>query len=483
MDVRVVVRQGLRYALAKNGVAVLRALGIAMVIIMALRLSQEHAGLSTQTIAVAAGIALITGFGWLANLVGHWIDKRFFREQVRAEEILGTLAGDVHRIVKADALIETVAQSVAASLRVDRIAVWLLRGDDPVAAWSMGSGDWNIAPALAALRERNKAIVLNESLNQVGTGAEVALPIMARGRLLGAIVLGAKRSEQPYSRMELDVLEAVASHTALALENSLLASSLAEEAGQRERLNREVEIAREVQQRLLPQAGPAVAGLEYAGICRPALGVGGDYYDFLPLDDGRFGFAIGDVSGKGYAAALLMASLQASLRGQTLDSPDDLARLMARVNRLLFEATPSNKYATFFYSQYEPLSRRLDWVNAGHNAPLLFRGAEIHRLEEGGSVVGLFRDAQYTQGSIQLQTGDLLIAFTDGISEAMDVNDEEWGEDQLCAAVALFGNDMPVMDSVTRLLACADAHAAGAPQHDDMTVVAIRAVAAPRQEF
>ncbi|MDQ2898731.1 MAG: SpoIIE family protein phosphatase, partial [Acidobacteriota bacterium] len=164
--------------------------------------------------------------------------------------------------------------------------------------------------------EREKLLALD---------AQLVLPLSGREDLLGLMVFGPKRSEAPYSRTDLQLLHSGATQTGLALENSQLAATLANEAAQRERVNREMEITREVQQRLFPQSYPPVPGIEYCGHCRPALGVGGDYYDFLPTATGKLGIAIGDVSGKDIAAALLMASLQASLRGQTMAGITDLA--------------------------------------------------------------------------------------------------------------------------------------------------------------
>ena len=146
--------------------------------------------------------------------------------------------------------------------------------------------------------------------------------------------------------------------TALAQEVARLTTAIAREMAQRERLNRELEIAREVQEHLFPQRLPMVQGLEYCGQCRPAREVGGDYYDFLELPDGRFGIAIGDVSGKGVGAALMMASLEASLRALA-SVVDDPAELMERVNSLVYQASSANRYATLFYAQYDPASRRL----------------------------------------------------------------------------------------------------------------------------
>ncbi len=223
---------------------------------------------------------------------------------------------------------------------------------------------------------------------------------------------------------------------------------------------------------------PRLAGATIAGHCRPAQGVGGDYYDVFDLPDGRTGIAIGDVSGKGISAALLMASLRASLRGVTLDSPRDFANLMDKVNRLVFEASASNRYATFFFAAFDPATRRLDCVNAGHNPPILLRkgpngNTEVLRLEADGPVVGLLPLAPYTEQSVTLASGDLLLLFTDGISEAMTHDDEEWGEERLIASAGRI-MDKEAHEILHEIFEDADAFTAGAPQHDDMTLLVLK---------
>jgi sigma-B regulation protein RsbU (phosphoserine phosphatase) len=207
------------------------------------------------------------------------------------------------------------------------------------------------------------------------------------------------------------------------------------------------------------------------------LGVGGDYYDFLALPEGRFGVAIGDVSGKGIAAALMMASLEASLRAEATRAPEDLAALVGNVNRLVFQASTSNRYATFFYAQYEPAQRRLTYVNAGHNPPILLRcqGESFRaiRLTAGGTVVGLLESFPYQQESLLLQPGDLLIAFTDGISEAMNSDGDEFGEDRLIRMVEETF-DLAAASILSFIMHAADRFAGGAKQYDDMTLVVLK---------
>jgi sigma-B regulation protein RsbU (phosphoserine phosphatase) len=297
--------------------------------------------------------------------------------------------------------------------------------------------------------------------------------------LLGFISLGPKRSEEAYSGTDVGLLKSLAAQTGLALENAHLMTAIAEEVAQRERMNREVEIAREVQQRLFPQKLPPIAGLDYAGDCRPVLGVGGDYYDFLATPDGQLGIAIGDVSGKGIGAALMMASLQASLRSEAMRTPGDLATVMTNVNNLVYEISSSNRYATFFYGQYDHRNRKLRYVNAGHNPPMHLRqsaeGWQVNRLETGGMVVGLLEGSVYQQGLVELQPGDLLVAFTDGISEALNAADEEWGEERLLATIKAVAGSSAV-EIISQIMQAADAFAAGAQQHDDMTLVVCKVI-------
>jgi phosphoserine phosphatase RsbU/P len=266
-----------------------------------------------------------------------------------------------------------------------------------------------------------------------------------------------------------------AAQTALALEVARLTTAIGREMAQRERLNRELEIAREVQEHLFPQVFPAVPGLDYCGRCRPAREVGGDYYDFLELPEARLGIAIGDVSGKGIGAALMMASLEASLRGQ-VSVGHDLAELMKRVNSLVYEASSANRYATLFYAEFDPRRRQLSYVNAGHNPPAVLRksaaACQAFRLETGGPVIGLLRQC-YQQGSFLLEPGDLVVLFTDGVSESMNTRGEEWGEARLIE-FAQTCHGLPAFEAMTRILAAAESFAAGAPQHDDMTLMVLR---------
>jgi DNA-binding PadR family transcriptional regulator len=250
-----------------------------------------------------------------------------------------------------------------------------------------------------------------------------------------------------------------------------------------DRQKRELEIAREVQQRLFPQSSPAVAGLEYAGACRPAHEVGGDYYDFIAVSHAALGIAIGDVSGKGISAALLMATLRASLRALTSGGSGDVCGLMANLNRLVYESSSDERYATFFYGHFDGSTGELTYVNGGHHPPLLFRGegsaGNVLKLDVGGPVVGLLPECSYERGTVRIDPGDVMVAFTDGISEAMNADDSEWGEPRLLASIQA-NQHRATGELIRAIMADVDRHVGDTPQYDDMTLVVLRGAAAAR---
>jgi phosphoserine phosphatase RsbU/P len=501
MDVSVVIRQGLQYTLARGGIYVLR-FAIAAVLFYVVYSLVRHVGGGTllSYIVIAVGLALLFGLRWLSERVMRWTDRRFFRDAYQAEQILADLSENVRGIVETHSLLETISQRIAASLHVPQVAV-LIDGSGPYRpAYAVGyDADPEVAfpedagtvrrlrderePERVYLDDPNSwvyrapGVSEEERAKLAALRAELLLPLSVKHKLLGFISLSQKRSEEPYSGTDLRLLKSVAAQAGLALENARLTSAIAEEMAQRERLNREVEIAREVQERLFPQKLPPVAGLDYCGKCRPALGVGGDYYDFLALPRGRLGIALGDVSGKGIAAALMMASLEASLRAEAMRGTDDLAALVQNVNRLVYDATAENRYATFFYAQYDPSTRCLSYVNAGHNPPMLFRkrqsGWQTERLEAGGTVVGLLPQFPYRQAAAALERGDLLVIYTDGVSEAMNPANEEWGEERMKEAIERC-DGLDAAETIEHVMRAADDFASGAKQHDDMTLVVLR---------
>ncbi len=494
MEVRMVLRVGMKYALAQGGLRFISALVAGFAIFAFVDAFDDTPGQTSFQHLAAAGVgaALLLFRRTLSERVTLWMDKRFFREAYSSEQILSELSEQARKFIETGPLLETVTKRIVETLHVERVAVLLRRNG----SYSSVSADLPAdSKTIRLLRKAERPLVVyfddgnswvhgtsakeQEALRFLN--AQVLLPLSGRDSLLGVMALGPKQSEEPYSPSDLRLLQSVATQTGLAMENSQLFATLASEAVKRERIGRELEIAREVQERFFPQKFPVIEGLDCAGKCRPALGVGGDYYDFLDLPGGLLGIAIGDVSGKGISAALLMASLRSSLRGQTIGGTTELAGLMANMNILVYEASTSSRYATFFYAQYDPAMRRLDYVNAGHNAPLILRGNELLQLDEGGPVVGLLPNPIYCQASMQLLPGDTFIGFTDGVSEAMNADDEEWSEEAMIEAARKF-EGLGARELIDAIIAEADRFAAGAEQHDDMTLLVIKVLTSPQSQ-
>jgi len=502
MDVSVLIRQGTRYAMARATLWIVQLVLVGIVTYrLLLPLLTQKSIPREQLWPLGVFLLLIFFLRVIVNKQSRsWLDRMFFREAYDSELILSDLSYEVRRYTESEPLLQTVSRRIGETLHVNRIAMLIRDGKSfklcpaPVITLAGDTG-LTLAAHSSTIRNlsntRRPALLYNhdpdpwyllastserDTLEQLG--AELLLPLPGRDRLMGVMALGPKRSEAPYSKSDLNLLQTLANQTGMALEVSELAHSLAREAGLRERANREMEIAREVQERLFPQDIPQLEGVSIAGACRPAQGVGGDYYDVFPLQDGRLGIAIGDVSGKGISAALLMASLRASLRGVTIDNPRDFAKLMDKVNRLVYESSASNRYATFFFGALDPTTLVLECVNAGHNAPLILRRQSdgefsTLRLEADGPVVGLLPFAPYTEQSLRLHPGDLLITYTDGISEAMTHDDEEWGEERMLAAAAE-ASSLSADEILRHIFAAADEFTAGAPQHDDMTLLILK---------
>ena len=483
----------------------------------------------------------------------HVIEKRFFREAYDGKRILTEFSGAVRRMTTQPLdLINFLAAKVFDSLHPTQVAVFI-RGSEllklPVSAEGFAGAlaqlaekapkdficlCWRTGPVVMAPGDRVRRATLLFRGNSLvakqlemlvagdpaaldldlddpqswaaplrkahpsmsgpqveltllaGYGVRLLIPLIASGRLMGFISLGERQSEEPYSGEDKELLLAVGQQVALALEHSEFLRQEAEEMN----LRRELEIARGVQQRLFPQTLPPVAGLRYAGICHPAHGVGGDYYDFIYLGPGKLAVALGDVTGKGISAALLMASLQAMLRIHSEAHRNDPERLTADINRHMVNATHAERFASFFYGVLDTFAGTLTYVNAGHNPPMLFRTApgmgrslgaeaardvdreacEVIRLNSTGMVLGVDSTATYRREVVSLCAGDLLLVFTDGITEAVNPHGEQYGEEALQSLVRTLV-DLPPDQVMAKVIEDVRNHAGGEQQADDMTLL------------
>jgi serine phosphatase RsbU (regulator of sigma subunit) len=301
---------------------------------------------------------------------------------------------------------------------------------------------------------------------------------------VGLLALGLRLSEEPYSTEDKHLLASVASQAGVTLENIRLGEKIAEriEAERRaaeERMEaerhaaREMEIAKQVQARLFPQKLPVLRNLEYVGECIQARQVGGDYYDFLDLGPGRMGIVMADIAGKGISGALLMANLQANLRSQYAVALEDLPRLLQSVNRLFYENTSEESYATLFFADYDDVSGRLCYANCGHNPPILMRaGGKVERLAATTTVVGLFTEWECPIGEVVLESGDLLVIYTDGVTEAANADGEEFGEERLLEVVQ--AHRLVPVGALLKTISAEVQRFSYGEQADDLTLVVVK---------
>jgi putative ABC transport system permease protein len=335
--------------------------------------------------------------------------------------------------------------------------------------------------ALTDWAAANRSDRVEEIRRLAQSEVRMAVPLRTRTEIMGILLLGPSRDRGSFGAADRLVLSSCADQFALMLENARLTSRVVEQ----EVLRRDLALAAEVQKRLLPSQPPSADVAEFAAISVPARSIGGDYYDFIQVADRRIGIALADVSGKGVAAALIMSVVQASLRIIASDGDISLPRLAARMNEFLYRTTPGNKYATFFYAQVDSDRRQLRYVNAGHNPPYLVRamrqgatGAASNdmRTEEltiGGAVVGMLPGMTYEEATVDLCSGDVLLAYTDGVTEAHNPDNEEFGEERLKALLSEVAH-LPADDIRARISEELRDWIKDAEQYDDLTIVVMK---------
>jgi serine phosphatase RsbU (regulator of sigma subunit) len=286
-------------------------------------------------------------------------------------------------------------------------------------------------------------------------------------RRIGVLYLDSREKGSLLSNSTRAALETLATEAAVAIENARLYRETMEKA----RMEQEMRIAAEIQQALLPKAGRTGAYFRAAAASLPCRSIGGDFYDYVDLLDGSFGFALGDVAGKGPPAALLSAMMQGIFAAQAAGS-DPPSQTISRVNLALYRRGIESRFVTLMYGALQP-DGHLTYCNAGHNPPLIIGPNGFRRLECGGPIVGLFESASYEEETVQLTPGDWLVVFSDGVSEALSVTGEEYGEGRILSLVKA-NETVDPQKLLDLLFSNVREFARGAPQNDDITVMVLR---------
>ncbi len=315
----------------------------------------------------------------------------------------------------------------------------------------------------------DQALREQQSIVQNKVRGMIAVPLQTNDRVIGLIYVDTPDLIREFTREDLGLLTVMANVAAIRIEHARLNEiEVAERA-----MAQELEQAAHIQMGLLPSESPDVSGMDIAAGTLPCRTVGGDYYDYLPFPDGRIGVLIGDVAGKGMPASLLMTSLQARVK-VLFEDGDDLANKMVRLNKHTAANCPNNRFITFFMTIVDPKTGELNYTNAGHNPPLLVRkDGSVEQLKGGGIILGIVPFAKYQDFRIRMEPGDTLVLYSDGVTEAANPADVDFGEDRLGELVASM-RGRPASEVVAAVQAAVANFSEGAPQADDITVVVMR---------
>lgn len=551
IPIRLLIRRSVRYLLVKRGFRLVEAVVVLAALcfvltgsrIAAIERLSDRADIVATVIVTALAIALLRAANRRVILA---IDRRFFREAYDAQVILTELGEAVRTFSKIEQLLELVAVKITDALHPENVTIFLAdeATGDLISAFSSGNPAAGAVGGTSPLTlvlphdgwviKRLSEVSPPDTIGIQGSGDFVDLPatgsaggplaregqtlrtirpallipIRSNGRLFGIISLGGRLGDLPYSKEDEQLLLVVASQMSTVIENASLIRRMAEE----ERIKRELDMAAEVQRHLFPAGALEDATLELYGVCRPARWVGGDYYDYFVAGERRVEIAIADVAGKGIAAALLMSTVQASLRCQLSSQDRSLTDVVSSMNHLLQRSTGDAGYATFFLAEFNKATRRLTYVNAGHNPPMLVRGGVVSHgegsdlfkapettryvsnkavgtrahlaasivekpavrlLTTGGPIIGTFLNGAYEQETIHLESGDILAVYTDGVTEAMNPADVEFGEEKLRSLLAE-SLGLTAREVSERVIAKVLEWQGQASQHDDITLIIMK---------
>lgn len=414
------------------------------------------------------------------------------RHSIRELSVLNEIAVAISSTLSLDEIIDLIIQKCVKHFRVEQAAVMLLKENEEKADFRTmvrraDRSDYRQPYRLNAqltgwMLKHRRPLLINDfqtddrfasvQPKKFSIHSLLAVPLMLKNRIIGLICLFNKKEEGQFTPDDQRLLAILATESAQVIENA----RLYREEQEFRRMQEELRMASQIQRDLLPKEIPQPPGYDIAAVNIPARMVSGDYYDFIPLPDSRLAFCLGDVSGKGMPAALLMANLQATLRGQVLLGLP-VRKCIQNTNFLLHSSTSSEKYATLFFGILDYRSHRLGYCNAGHDNPLFFSPEKpVSRLQTGGIVVGFMKEFAFEEAAVPFGVSDVLLIYSDGITEAMNSRGKEFGEQRLQHTVET-ALKQPSRMIIERVLTELNTFTGNAPQADDITLVVIKRVA------
>jgi sigma-B regulation protein RsbU (phosphoserine phosphatase) len=486
LDVRLIVRQSLVYFLTTA-----LFVGLYFLILRQFgRLLQNLIGRETPAIDVGFVILAILLFQPIMGQLDDLIKRFFIRERSDYRGMMETFSRKLVTIFDFETVKETVVDTLRKEMLVEKVHVcvprqtkngknaeYALFSDEPTTE-ELGVFDKD-DPLLLALREKIRPTPfadfrMVEDVSRLfgrldRLGIFLVVPLISGKELVGCIALSKKITRFRYSYEDITLLDVLANQMVIAMDNA----RLYQESLEKQRMEEELSLARQIQMDLLPKSCPRSESFEFSAFIQPARQVGGDYYDFFDTNSGSVGLAIADASGKGIPAALLISLVHASLRAEVKNALSPHA-LMSNVNQLILSSTTSEKFATMFYGEFDPQERKLCYCNAGHNYPLVVHeDGDVEFLITGGLILGAFAEAEYEVGEITLRKNDTLFFYSDGLTENFNANDEEFGEKRLLNLL-LENRTLGAEDLIGKAIREVTDFSGGRPPLDDFTIVVLK---------
>lgn len=485
LDAKLLARRGILY-----GVASALLVGVYLIVVVQLnRLLTEISGVDARVIEpvflIVALIVFQPAISWLEQI----LDRLLLRDPGDYRNVLRQLGRDLQTTIELDDLLDRSIRTIAESLLLRNAYIVALPRSGAIVRAGAGSPpapeDEALLPDLLArlpatdesfrLTDPIQGLALSDRALLVGRlGTTMLFPLHSRGETVGALLLGDKVTATEYTSEDVSLLSSLAGQLSVALQNALLVR----ERVQVVRIEEELRLARQIQRSFLLSQFPPIARFDVHALNIPSKEVGGDFYDLVPTSDGEFVLAIADVAGKGVPAALLSSMLQAALRTQA-GSIASVAEILRNINSLVYRATAVHQFATFFIARVHQDSLHVTFSNAGHNYPMVIRhGQEPVFLERGGLVLGIQDGAKYEEAGLRLATGDLVVLYTDGISEATSREGELYGDERLCDLLRSLPRGLSAREVTDRVLEALRAFLDGEEPRDDMTLMVLRVLEA-----
>lgn len=477
LDIRFIIRKGLVFSLAT---AVLITIYL-LLFAEGKKIMSHFFPIDIPAIEIISILFVLLFFQPILGTIERLIEKFFMKDRLDYRNILQNLSRDILTTLDPGALKDKITSTLKDTMSLT-YAELIMRSVDGRLILNLqdrqvifsGKEEW-----ISILREQTQPTGFDDisiqthdepcleplrELNPV-----LLIPFIHRDKLSGILLLGEKISRTNFSAEEMMILSVLSSQAAIALENAVLYTDSLE----KQKIEEELELAREIQTNLLPKDSPDSQIFELAGHNIPSKEVGGDYYDFFLLQDNSVGIAIGDISGKGVPAALLMSNLQAALRITALEFSEPY-KVLSKVNSHITKTTSPEKFATFFYGIFNPETLIFKYTNAGHNYPVLVKKTgEIELLTQGGIIIGVIENAEYESADISLERGDSLVLYTDGVTEAMDPDGNEFGEKKL-TEILRNNSDFSALDIINNILEEVSTFTNGNYFSDDLTLVVLK---------